>query len=78
TYPFLLQSFLAKFGLEDPNFKKELAAQNILLVEIFHMIKWLVKPQPPKAHRLLIINLFDKLLAAKIGREDLVLDGYIL
>ncbi|KAG0150252.1 hypothetical protein CROQUDRAFT_38590, partial [Cronartium quercuum f. sp. fusiforme G11] len=77
TYPVLLQSFPAKFNPEDPNFKKELAAQNHLPVEAFHTVTWLVKPLPPKTSGSLIIHLFDKLLAAKIGRGDLVFDSYI-
>ncbi|KAG0151011.1 hypothetical protein CROQUDRAFT_37362, partial [Cronartium quercuum f. sp. fusiforme G11] len=78
TFPVLLQSVPAHFTPEEPNFVKTLATQNHLPLDVFHSIRWLVKPQPPKAYGSLIIHVFDKYLAAKIGRGDLVYDGLVL
>ncbi|KAG0140925.1 hypothetical protein CROQUDRAFT_688145 [Cronartium quercuum f. sp. fusiforme G11] len=78
TFPVLLQSVPTKFDPADPNFIKELANQNHLPIEVFHTIHWLVKPIPPKTNGSLIIHVFDKLLAAKIGCSDLVFDGLVL
>ncbi|KAG0139585.1 hypothetical protein CROQUDRAFT_22488, partial [Cronartium quercuum f. sp. fusiforme G11] len=78
TFPVLLKSVPTKFDPADPNFIKELANQNHLPIEVFHTIHWLVKPIPPKTNGSLIIHVFDKLLAPKIGCSDLVFDGLVL
>ncbi|KAG0148955.1 hypothetical protein CROQUDRAFT_105481 [Cronartium quercuum f. sp. fusiforme G11] len=62
TYPVLLQSFPTKFNPENPNFKKELAAQNLLrAINVWNQVMWLSdagtsKPAPSALEVTILVN----------------------
>lgn len=78
SYPVLLQSVPSSYDPSSPPFIQDLTTQNRLSVDAIQDCRWLVQPPATKNHGSVIVSFVEKILADKISRGDLFLDGLCL